>query len=92
MLHQVGVSFDLFYDARKHIIKILESAQGHYKMLEEIRLMQVSQEWREERLKKLWSSTRRYPLACSTAIHYKILSVVMLGYCILWLLTGSKLE
>ena len=24
MLHQVGVSFDLYYDARKHKIKILQ--------------------------------------------------------------------
>ena len=30
MLHQVGVSFDLYYDARKHKIKMSVSCNGHF--------------------------------------------------------------
>ena len=42
MLHQVGVSFDLYYDARKHKIKILDGIKirrlgwtGHVTSIEE---------------------------------------------------------
>ena len=30
MLHQVGVSFDLYYDARKHKIKIYDYINTHH--------------------------------------------------------------
>ena len=32
MLHQVGVSFDLYYDARKHKIKIQSNRVGVYQL------------------------------------------------------------
>jgi len=43
-------------------------------------------------LKKFWSTTRRYFAACCAVIRYEILSVVMLGYVLFWLLTGGELD
>jgi hypothetical protein len=50
------------------------------------------QDRREDLLKYIWSTTRRYSVACSTVILYKISSVEMLGCFVFWLITGGKLD
>ena len=41
MLHQVGVSFDLYYDARKHKIKILHKISQEQLILKGVINLQV---------------------------------------------------